>query len=222
MGRAGGTTVLVVGVRGGERDCRRTRRTWLYPATAAHRSPARPARFSPGRWPRRSCRRLPRSRVDRARRRWGQIGRTEEAALDRLGGLTDGDTAPPSSSARRHLRKSASARARPRAVIFAERVETLNWLHELPRISALPEDRSPSCTAGCPTTSSSRSSRTSSRTHPIRVLVTGDVASEGVNLHAQCHQLVHFDIPWSLIRIEQRNGRIDRYGQKHPPRIVSA
>ena len=53
------------------------------------------------------------------------------------------------------------------------------------------------------------------------MLVTGDVASEGVNLHKQCHHLVHFDIPWSLIRIEQRNGRIDRYGQLEPPRIVA-
>lgn len=56
---------------------------------------------------------------------------------------------------------------------------------------------------------------------PLRVLITGDVANEGVNLHKQCHHLVHVDIPWSPIRIEQRNGRIDRYGQLYPPRIVA-
>ena len=56
---------------------------------------------------------------------------------------------------------------------------------------------------------------------PVRILVTGDVASEGVNLHTQCHHLVHYDIPWSLIRIQQRNGRIDRYGQEHEPEITS-
>ncbi|MFI9274016.1 SNF2-related protein [Kitasatospora sp. NPDC052896] len=57
------------------------------------------------------------------------------------------------------------------------------------------------------------------RDDPVRLLFTGDVASEGVNLHQQCHLLIHYDLPWSLIRIEQRNGRIDRYGQTRRPQF---
>ena len=54
---------------------------------------------------------------------------------------------------------------------------------------------------------------------PLRLLVTTDVASEGINLHYLSHRLIHFDIPWSLMALQQRNGRIDRYGQEEQPRI---
>ncbi len=54
---------------------------------------------------------------------------------------------------------------------------------------------------------------------PLRLLICSEVASEGINLHHQSHRLIHFDIPWSLMRFQQRNGRVDRYGQTRQPQI---
>ncbi|WP_197090893.1 SNF2-related protein [Bradyrhizobium sp. LTSP849] len=53
----------------------------------------------------------------------------------------------------------------------------------------------------------------------IRLLIATDVASEGVNLHHQCWHIIHYDLPWSIITLIQRNGRIDRFGQHHVPEI---
>jgi len=47
----------------------------------------------------------------------------------------------------------------------------------------------------------------------IRVLVSTDVLSEGQNLQ-DGHIIVNFDLPWALIRLVQRTGRVDRIGQK--------
>jgi superfamily II DNA or RNA helicase len=53
----------------------------------------------------------------------------------------------------------------------------------------------------------------------VRLLLATDAASEGLNLQRACHRLVHFELPWNPNRLEQRNGRIDRYGQTKPPDI---
>jgi len=45
------------------------------------------------------------------------------------------------------------------------------------------------------------------------VLVATDVLSEGQNLQ-DAHIVVNYDLPWAIIRIIQRAGRVDRIGQK--------
>ncbi|MDO4900570.1 helicase-related protein [Actinomyces sp.] len=114
-------------------------------------------------------------------------------------------------------------RSTARAVVFAERVATLNWLAEnLRRDLHLRDGAVRVMHGGLSDVEQQEIVEEFRQAHtPLRVLVTGDVASEGVNLHAQCHELIHYDIPWSLIRIEQRNGRIDRYGQETSPQITT-
>ena len=46
------------------------------------------------------------------------------------------------------------------------------------------------------------------------VLVATDVISEGLNLQHACSQVVHYELPWNPNRLEQRNGRVDRFGQQ--------
>ena len=52
--------------------------------------------------------------------------------------------------------------------------------------------------------------------HPARVLVATDCLSEGVNLQDHYDAVVHYDLPWNPNRLEQRDGRVDRYGQTKP------
>ena len=52
-----------------------------------------------------------------------------------------------------------------------------------------------------------------------RFLVCTDAAGEGINLQF-CWIMINYDIPWNPARLEQRMGRIHRYGQKHDPVII--
>lgn len=56
--------------------------------------------------------------------------------------------------------------------------------------------------------------QTSPAENPVRILRATDAASEGLNLQNYCRYLIHWEIPWNPNRMEQRNGRIDRHGQK--------
>ena len=111
---------------------------------------------------------------------------------------------------------------RDRLVIFSERIPTLRWLQE--RLIAdlrLRPNQVALLHGGLSDTDQQEIVEAfGNETTPLRLLLASDVASEGINLHHQCHRLIHFDIPWSLMVFAQRNGRVDRYGQRRDPQIV--
>lgn len=109
----------------------------------------------------------------------------------------------------------------PRLIIFSERLLTLKFLQvQLMAELGVGEEVIIQFHAGLPDVKQQEIVESFGKEDsPIRIMLASNVASEGVNLHYYCHLMVHFDIPWSLITLEQRNGRIDRYGQHTPPII---
>lgn len=108
-----------------------------------------------------------------------------------------------------------------RVVIFTERIETMKYLAEhLRQDLGLKANAIQEISGSMSDAEQQRIVEEFGRTEsPMRVLVASDVASEGLNLHYLSHRMIHFDIPWSLMVFQQRNGRIDRYGQKKRPDI---
>lgn len=110
-----------------------------------------------------------------------------------------------------------------RVIIFTEFRDTQNWLLGLlqqERLAEsgrllklfggmLPEDREQIKAAF----------QASPKDSPVRILLATDAASEGINLQNHCNKLVHVEIPWNPNRLEQRNGRIDRHGQRRDVEI---
>jgi len=114
-------------------------------------------------------------------------------------------------------------RERPddRLVIFTERIETMRFLAKRLKEDLRLSDGQLSCLYGGMSDVDQQQAvdEFGATDSPVRLLIASDVASEGINLHFLCHRLIHFDIPWSLMVFQQRNGRIDRYGQEKTPDI---
>ena len=108
-----------------------------------------------------------------------------------------------------------------RLVLFTERIETLKFLQtELPKALGLPDEAVAILHGQLSDLEIQETVEDFGKTHsPLRLLIASDVASEGLNLHYQSHRLIHFDISWSLMVFQQRNGRVDRYGQTRVPKI---
>lgn len=108
-----------------------------------------------------------------------------------------------------------------RLVIFTGRLETLRYLREhLAQDLKLKPEAVETLDGGMPDGEQNRIVEVfGQESAKVRILLATEVASEGLNLHYLSHRLIHFDIPWSLMTLQQRNGRIDRYGQTQPPQI---
>ncbi|UQN06500.1 DEAD/DEAH box helicase [Deinococcus sp. QL22] len=54
-----------------------------------------------------------------------------------------------------------------------------------------------------------------------RFLVSTEAGGEGIDLQQQCHTLIHVDLPWNPMRLHQRVGRVNRYGQRHQVDVLT-
>lgn len=109
-----------------------------------------------------------------------------------------------------------------RVVVFTEYAHTVDWLTRVLSQKGYTGDRLAVIQGATPTEDREyiRSQFTADPTkEPVRVLLATDAAGEGIDLQTFCHRLVNFDIPFNPSRLEQRIGRIDRYGQTEEPQV---
>src|SRR5262249_1122506 len=109
---------------------------------------------------------------------------------------------------------------RQKVLIFTQFADTLHYLVEQLRTRGLERLEGVSGGTENPTSAAYRFSPVSNKKreqiapeHELRVLIATDVLSEGQNLQ-DCAVVVNYDLPWAIIRLVQRAGRVDRIGQK--------
>ena len=105
-----------------------------------------------------------------------------------------------------------------RVIIFTEYRATQNWLQGILAAEGFTgDDRLLTIYGGMDSEKREQvkaAFQTDPHKSPVRILLATDAASEGIDLQNHCYQVFHYEIPWNPNRLEQRNGRIDRHGQK--------
>ncbi|WCK55150.1 DISARM system SNF2-like helicase DrmD [Aneurinibacillus sp. Ricciae_BoGa-3] len=117
---------------------------------------------------------------------------------------------------RAHL-KNGNQWNNKRVVLFTEYRATHAWLHQILASNGYGGDRLMFLHGSMLTEERERvkaAFQADPNISPVRILLATDAASEGIDLQNHCNYLIHVEIPWNPNVMEQRNGRIDRHGQK--------
>ncbi|MCY7990737.1 DISARM system SNF2-like helicase DrmD [Bacillus haynesii] len=104
-----------------------------------------------------------------------------------------------------------------RVILFTEYRATLNWLQQILAAHGYGGNRLMLLHGNLNTAEREivkAAFQASPDVSPVRILLATDAASEGIDLQNHCNYLIHVEIPWNPNVMEQRNGRIDRHGQK--------
>jgi SNF2 family DNA or RNA helicase len=105
-----------------------------------------------------------------------------------------------------------------RVIIFTEYRATQNWLKEILAQQGFTKDERLLTMFGGMDLEEREDVKNAFQSGPaesnVRIMLATDAAAEGLNLQNHCYRLIHYEIPWNPNRLEQRNGRIDRHGQK--------
>lgn len=104
----------------------------------------------------------------------------------------------------------------PKVIVFTRYVDTMNYLQA--QIKADPRYAHATVLTICGSLNERQRMDVFAAFERAKVgiLVATDAISEGINLQHAAAQIIHYELPWNPNRLEQRNGRVDRFGQRKP------
>jgi len=110
-----------------------------------------------------------------------------------------------------------------RVILFTEYRTTHQWLHQILASHGYGGDRLAMIHGGMDQKDREKvkaAFQTNPKDADVRILLATDAASEGIDLQNYCNRLIHIEIPYNPNVMEQRNGRIDRHGQKYDEVLI--
>lgn len=110
-----------------------------------------------------------------------------------------------------------------RVILFTEYRTTHQWMHEVLASNGFGGERIALLHGGIAQDEREKikaAFQTSPKDSAVRILLATDAASEGIDLQNYCNCLIHLEIPYNPNVMEQRNGRIDRHGQRQKEVLI--